>query len=148
MQEDGMNVEEVLMFLAISVVSVFSFASIAVWVEGRRKEREAYYKAESMRRIAEMPGDGAKNVIEVMREEERILKGREVAAAAKKREGMIIGGLVNIGIGVGMMVFLYFLTLDHKDGPAHVYLSGLIMVFIGLPLLLYGLWMKPGTPAQ
>jgi hypothetical protein len=141
-----MNVEEVLMFLAISVVSVFSFASIAVWVEGRRKEREAYYKAESMRRIAEMPGDAAKNVIEVMREEERIHKGRELAAVARKREGLIIGGLVNIGIGFGIMVFLYFLTMDHKDGPAHVYLSGLIMVFIGLPLLLYGLWMKPRTP--
>jgi len=138
----------IMMFLCVVIVCAFSFTSIAVWVDGRRKEREAYYKAESMRRIAEMPGDAAKNVIEVMREEERILKDRAVAAAAKKREGMIIGGLVNIGIGIGMMVFLYFLTLDHKDGPQHVYLSGLIMVFVGLPLLLYGVWMKPGIPAS
>jgi hypothetical protein len=138
----------VLAFFGLSVVSVFSFVSIFVWVDARRKEREAYYKAESMRRIAEMPGDGAKNVIEVMREEERIRLDRERSQVGKKREGMIIGGLVNIGIGFGMMVFLYFLGLDHRGGPQHIYLCGLIMVFVGLPLLLYGLWMKPNAQGQ
>lgn len=131
------------LFLSVLMVSVFSFVSIAVWTEMRRKEREAYYKAESVRRVAESSGEGAKYVIEMMREEERILQAREKAREGKKREGMIIGGMVNVGIGLALMIFLYFLQLDRVGGPTHTYLCGLIMVFIGLPLLLYGLFMMP-----
>ncbi|WP_263350949.1 hypothetical protein [Acidicapsa acidisoli] len=126
------------LFLSVLMISVFTFVSIAVWTEARRKEREAYYKAESLRRIAEIPGEGGKYVIEMMREEERIRQERERSQRGKSREGFIVGGMVNIGIGVGLGIFLY--SLGGHDSP---YLVGAIMVFIGLPLLIYGLFMLP-----
>src|SRR5271166_848313 len=86
------------LFLSVLMISVFTFVSIAVWTEARRKEREAYYKAESLRRIAETPGDGAKYVLEIMREEERIHQDRERAQDFKKVEGMKIGGVVTIAV--------------------------------------------------
>jgi hypothetical protein len=126
------------LFLSVLMISVFTFVSIAVWTEARRKEREAYYKAEALRRIAEIPGDGGKYVIEMMREEERIRQEQERSQRNKSREGFVVGGMVNIGIGLGLGIFLYGL-----GGHNSSYLVGSIMVFIGLPLLIYGLFMLP-----
>jgi hypothetical protein len=56
----------------------------------------------------------------------------------KKREGMKIGGLVNIGVGVALMIFLHALVTD-----APVYLCGLIPAFIGAALLFYALFLAP-----
>ena len=55
----GVAAGAMFLFLSVMMVSIFSFVSIAVWTDARRKEREAYYKSESMRRVAEIPGDGA-----------------------------------------------------------------------------------------
>ena len=57
---------------------------------------------------------------------------------ARKREGMKIGGLVNMGVGIGLMIFLHALV---KDAP--VYLCGLIPGLIGVALLTYALFLAP-----
>jgi hypothetical protein len=129
------------LFLAVLMVSVFSFISIAVWTEARRKEREAYYKAESLRRIAEIPGDGAKYVIEVMREEERIYRDRERGRELRKAEGMKIGGVVTIAVGLALMIFLYGAN-DHNAA----YLVGLIPGLIGVALLISAIFIVPKSP--
>jgi len=49
---------------------IFSFLSIAVWTDARRKEREAFYRSETVKKIAESPAAGPL-VIEFMREHER-----------------------------------------------------------------------------
>ena len=67
--------------------------------DSRRKEREAFYKAETLRRITESSSDGAKAAAELLRDEAR----RE---AIKTREGLKIGGLICIGVGVGLIIFL------------------------------------------
>jgi hypothetical protein len=126
------------LFLSILMICVFTFVSIAVWATERRKEREAYYKAEAMRRLAEMSGEGAKYAIEALREQERIEQGKSSASEVKQREGYKVGGLVNIGIGVGL-----YLMLREVNGPAMV---GAIMVGIGAALLIYGLFMAPRHP--
>jgi hypothetical protein len=119
------------LFLSVLMICVFSFVSIAVWTEGRRKEREAYYKAESMRRLSELPGDGAKYVIEMMQEEERIRREKEEMQEIKQREGLKIGGLVNIGVGVGL-----YLMMRELHAPLMV---GAIPGMIGVALLAYAL---------
>jgi len=133
-------------FLSIVIVSVFSFLAIAVWADSRRREREAYYKAESMRRVAETSGEGGKYLIEMMREEERIRQQALLAQEGKKREGYLVGGLVNIGIGIALMIFL------HSLGVGAPYLVGLILVFVGLALLVSLLFIKqppvPPPPVQ
>jgi hypothetical protein len=128
-KEEIMNLE--LFIPIVGSVMVFTFLSISVWVNGQRKEREAYYRAETFRRMAEASGEGAKAAVELLREEERIKAG-------KTREGLKIGGLVNLAVGVGLMIFLRALIGDEP-----VYLVGLIPGLIGVALLVYALFLAP-----
>jgi hypothetical protein len=137
-QGEGMTAAGLFLFLSVAVISVFSFISIAVWTEARRKEREAYYKAESLRRVAEMPGDGAKYVVEMMREEEQNRQLRARANEIKQIEGMKIGGLVLLGVGVGLIGMIG--ALSDKSAAGAV---GLIPGLIGVALLVYAFFMAP-----
>jgi len=120
------------MFLSIGAVALFVvFIPLTSWIDSQRKEREAFYKAETVRRLTESSGEGAKAAIELMREQDRMER-------RKKSEGMKIGGLINIAVGVGLMVFLRYLV---KEEP--VFLCGLIPGLIGVALLTYALFLAP-----
>jgi Flp pilus assembly protein TadB len=113
-------------FLSIGAICLFAiFLPITTWVTNRQKEREAYYKSETIRRIAESSGEGTKAAIELLREEERLKR-------VKQREGMKIGGVANIGVGIGLSVLLW--TLGGQGSP---YMVGLIPFLIGVGLLVY-----------
>ena len=109
----------------VGCVMVFTFLSISVWVDGQRKEREAYYKAETLRRITETSGEGAKAALDLLKEEEHLRR-------IKAREGLKIGGVVNLAVGIALIIFLR--ALVHEEP---VYLCGLIPGFIGAALLSY-----------
>lgn len=114
------------MFLSVGAISLFGiFIPLISWIESRRKEREAFYKAETMRRLVESSGEGAKLAIEMLNAENRL--GR-----TRKREGLKVGGLINIGVGVGVMLLLHSLL-----GPHGPYLCGTIPLLIGVAMLLY-----------
>lgn len=114
------------MFLSIGAVALFVvFIPTVSWIDGRRKEREAFYKADTLRRLTEATGDGAKAVIELLREEERM-------KAFKQREGLKIGGVVNVGVGIALVVFLRVFM-----GGNPVYLCGMIPGMVGVALLAY-----------
>lgn len=124
----------VFLFLAIGAIALFTFLSIATFSGIRQAEREAYYKAETLKKIAEIGGE-RNPAIEYLREKERI-------AAARRLGGMKLGGLINIGIGIGLMLLL--------KGLVHavpVYLVGTIPFFIGVALLTYTLWFAPERAA-
>ena len=63
---------------------------------------------------------------------ETISSEEERLRAIKQREGMKLGGLVNIGVGIGLTIMLYSLAGQH--GP---YMVGIIPGLIGVALLLY-----------
>lgn len=123
------------LFLSVLMICVFTFVSIAVWTEGRRKEREAYYKAESMRRLSESSPDAAKYALEMMREEQTRQEKEALRSDLKRQEGLKIGGLVNLGVGVGLAFFMRSI-----GGPAMV---GLIVIGVGVALLIYALFLAP-----
>ena len=53
-------------FLSIGAVSLFAvFIPLVTFIENRRKEREAFYKAETLRRLTEASGEGAKAALEL-----------------------------------------------------------------------------------
>jgi hypothetical protein len=116
------------LFLSVGAVSLFVvFIPTVHYLDTQRKEREAFYKAETLRRVTESSGEGAKAALEMMREEahrDRI----------RKREGLKIGGLVNLGIGLALVIFL------RSVGGAG-YLCGLIPGFIGVAMLIYVYFM-------
>lgn len=116
------------LFLSIGAIALFVvFIPTVVYLGNRRQEREAYYKAETMRRITESSGDGAKAAIEMLREESRLER-------IKAREGLKIGGLINVGVGVGLVIFLRVLLGSGANSP---FLCGLIPGFIGVAMLVY-----------
>jgi len=105
-------------------ISMFTFLVFAVWFGTRQKERVAFYKSETLRRISESSGEGAKQAIDLLREEERLKR-------IKAREGVKLGGLINLGVGIALVIFLWFLV-----GP-NVALCGLIPALVGVAMLVY-----------
>jgi hypothetical protein len=114
-----------IMFPVAIILIVFAFVSVLHWIDSQRKERDAFYKAETVRRVTEASGEGAQAALELMKADERLKR-------LKAREGLKIGGLINIGVGVGVMIFLHELL----PGTA-IYLSGSIPALIGVGFIAY-----------
>jgi hypothetical protein len=140
-KEDEMDSWAIYMVPIVAIVATFTFTAIVHWVDSQRKEREAFYKAETLRRITETSGEGAKAAIELLREDERVKR-------LKTREGLKIGGLINVGVGIGLMIFLRAL-LGGGGGSVtsgsmgSVYLCGLIPGMIGVAMLVYVYLLAP-----
>jgi Domain of unknown function (DUF6249) len=117
-------------FLTIATISLFVvFIPMVTFMENRRKEREAFYKAETLRRLTESSSEGAKAALAMMQTEAR-------QERLRRREGVKVGGLINIGVGAALMIFLH--SLGGHDSP---WLCGLIPGFIGVAMLVYVFFM-------
>ena len=115
----------------VGSIALFSFLAVASWSDARRKERETFYKSETLKKIAESSGEGARAAIELIREQEK-------NAANRRFEGMKLGGLITAVVGIGVMALLHGLV---RDEP--VYLAGLIPLLIGLAMLTYAFILAP-----
>jgi hypothetical protein len=113
----------------VTIIAVFTFVAIATWSDNRRKEREAFYRHDTYRKLLEQSGDANRELLELMRLED----ARE---QRKRIDGMRLGGLITTAVGIGLIVFLFPLV---EDEP--VYLVGLIPLLIGLVLTFYGFFM-------
>jgi hypothetical protein len=113
----------------VAIVSVFTMIIFSVWFGTRQKERDAFYKSETLRRITESSGEGAKAAIDLLKEEERLNR-------IKSREGLKIGGLICVSVGIALLIFLRALI-----GSEPVYLCGLIPGLIGVAMLVYVFFM-------
>lgn len=120
----------------VGSIALFSFLAVAAWSDARRKEREEYYRSETLKKIAESSGEGAKAAIDLLREQHK-------NATTRRFEGMKLGGLITAVVGVGVMVLLH--GLEH-DEP--VYLAGLIPLLIGLALLVYTFLLAPKESSE
>ena len=122
----GNNVQTLAIMFPVAIILItFAFVSVLHWIDSQRKERDAFYKAETIRRVTEASGEGAQAAVELMKADERLKR-------LKAREGLKIGGLINIGVGVGVMIFLHELLA----GTA-IYFSGAIPALSGVGFLAY-----------
>jgi len=113
------------LFLSVASVAMFVvFIPLITYLGSRQKEREAFYKAETIRRVAEASSDGAKATIDLLREQNRM-------TLIKMREGFKIGGVICLGVGIGLIAFLTRLV------GSEVALCGLIPGIIGVAMLVY-----------
>jgi Domain of unknown function (DUF6249) len=120
------------MFMSVASAALFSFLAVASWSDSRRREREAFYTSETLKKVAESPAPGGNIALEYLREQEK-------RAERRRREGIKLGGQVTSAVGVGLMIFLKALVKDQEP----VYLCGLIPLFIGVALLGYSYFLAP-----
>jgi Flp pilus assembly protein TadB len=116
----------------VGSIALFSFLAVAAWSDARRKEREAYYTSETLKKIAETSGEGAKAAMDMLREQEH-------NSMRRRRDGQRLGGLITLAVGIGMMVFLKAVATDEPGA----YLVGLIPLLIGVALLAYAYVLAP-----
>jgi hypothetical protein len=123
----------------VAIIAVFVFVAVASWSDNRRKEREAFYRHETYRKMLEQPGQGASAV-------EALMEKEEIQRQQRRIDGLRLGGLVTTAAGIGIAVFLYVLDPDSKP----VWVVGLIPFLIGLVLTFYGFLTGPGrhTPEK
>jgi len=162
---------------SIAAIAFFSFLAVAAWVKARREEREAFYKSEAIKKLAEMRGTPDESVLRLLRDalapkppsaalmgpaqaksyyrSETLKKIAETKgsesvleflredqkkAERRQREGMKLGGLICVAVGIGLTIFLW-LVVPKTEPP--VYLSGLIPLLVGSSLLAYAYFMTP-----
>jgi hypothetical protein len=116
----------------VGSIALFSFLAVSSWSDARRREREAYYTSETLKKIAESSGEGAKSAMELLREKQKNM-------VKNRLEGMKIGGLVTAAVGIGVMVLLRGIANTAEP----VYLVGVIPFLIGLALLTYVFFLAP-----
>lgn len=114
----------------VGSIALFSFLGVASWSDARRREREAYYTGETLKKIAESSGEGAKAAIELLRERDR-------SDFRRRRDGLKLGGLVTAAVGIGVMILLRGIVHDEPN----IYLVGLIPLLVGVSLLVYAYFM-------
>lgn len=113
-------------FLSIGAIALFSFLSVMAWVDCRRREREAYYLSEVLKKIADSP--------EAIKTELREHEGRE---RRRMLELLKVSGIITALVGIGVGVFLGFLTGMPVAG------AGVIPFLVGVALLLYVYVLAP-----
>lgn len=116
---------------AVIGVAVVTWFSIWTWSVQRRKEREAYYRFEALKRLAEQPGGAGNQALELMREEEQRRRRRA-------REGIKLAGMLVFVFGVAT----FGLLKRAEPNEAHYVLS-FFPLLIGATLLVYAYVLAP-----
>jgi len=126
------------LFLAVSAVALFTFIAVASWTRARKEERIALYRSELLKKVAEQPGEGARQVLEILRQE---AAQKELA----KRRGLLLAGMITGAVGIGVMVMLSGI----KDPELSVWTVGLFPFLIGLVMVLFAWFgMRPRQAPQ
>ena len=125
---------EVAGFVMIGVVWIAFFTWLAVigWAIQRRKERVAYYRQETEKKLIDKGTMTADQILRLRSEDER-------AQWLRRREGLRLGGLITAALGVGVLVCLEFID----TGEVSVTSIGWVPLAIGVVLLLYAYVLCP-----
>jgi hypothetical protein len=124
-------------FLAVGAVALFTFVGVAAWSGARTQERLAMYRTELLKKLAEQQGDGARQVLAVLRQE-------NLRRDAEKRHGLLLGGLITCAVGVALMVLIFSVN----PPEVHAWTVGLFPFLVGAVLVLFA-WgaLRPGVAA-
>src|SRR5258708_22316682 len=110
-----------------------AFQSVVGRAKKNRREREAFYRHEVLKKLIEQGGAGGQQVFEMMRKEVE-LRDRQ------RREARILGGLITAVIGVSLMILLYVLVPGEG-----VWSTGLIPFSVGTVILLFAFFTPKTT---
>jgi hypothetical protein len=120
----------------ISIVAVFGWLAVHEWGEARRKEREAFYRSETLRRYSE--SNQPDMLTRFLAEEKAARHERTV----QQRETLRLAGLVTMMAGIGVGVMVAGIAPQER-----YYLFGLLPVLVGMALLIYVYLLAPQARA-
>jgi hypothetical protein len=112
-------------------ITLFSFLAVAAWLKARVKERESYYRSETVKKMAEASGAGISAALDFFREQENKI-------TQQRRESRKLTGLISVAVGIALIVFL---RADSPHDPD--YLAGLFPLLIGAAYLTYVYVLAP-----
>jgi hypothetical protein len=117
------------------IIAIFTFLAVVGWAKERRREREAFYRHETARKLVER-GEMNAEQFRTFVEEEAL---RPLVA---RREALKLGGLVLLLLGIGMLVGF----MEVSDEPVRG--IGWMPFGIGLALLVYAYLLAPRAGAR
>jgi hypothetical protein len=119
-------------FLAAGAVSLFSFLSLAVWVEARKTERLSIERLALYRKLAESPTASAELVLAKLREDDAKKEAEARATAHRSRRDSLQGGTIVLAVALGLGFFLRMIA------PASgVWTVSTIVALIGLTIIAF-----------
>lgn len=126
---------EALIFMIpiVGSVALFAFLAVAAWAAERRRERQAYYQYEFRKRLVEAGKLDAADV-------KSMVEFEHDADMARRKQGILAGGLIVAGVGVGLLLGLRF--IDDES----IWMVGYIPLGIGAGMLLYALGFARTLP--
>jgi predicted phage tail protein len=129
----------IFLLIFVSPIALLFFFAIRFLSRSPQAEREAYYHAEMIKKIAES-GAGSAPAVEYLREQERI-------KAVKRLGGIKLAGLINIAVGLALILCLSWMIPQRWFAGGAAGAVGLIPLFIGVALLVYAFWLAPKPEA-
>ncbi len=111
----------------VAIVATFTFVGVLVWAKYRRSERESYYRHELVKQMAEKAADEDR-LLAFLREKHDIRQ-------ANRRQGLLLGGLITMAIGIGFLIG--FRWLDDE-----LSMVGAVPIAIGLALVVGALLLR------
>ena len=122
------QVPAVFFFLSVASIAMFSFVAVTTWSDARRKEREAFYKSETAKKLAEHSPEASLAYLRLEEENRR----------RRVREGLKLGGLITFAAGIGVIAL--FAVLGNERG---LWVLGLVPLLVGLALIAYVYLLAP-----
>jgi hypothetical protein len=107
----------------VGTIATFGFLAVAAWADARRREREAFYRSEVLKKLAEAGTEGSSAALEMFREQQRSSDRNRLA------------------VGIGVMALLRGVATNES-----AWLSGLIPALVGAVLLIYSYGLAPKPP--
>ena len=126
-----MDMFAIALIAATGSISLFSFLAVATWSDSRRREREAFYRTEVLKKLSENPSAENQPILQMLRDDQD-------KKARSRMEGLKLGGFITSVVGIGLAVFLHAV-----DDSEQVWTVGIIPLLIGLTLLFYAFFLAP-----
>jgi hypothetical protein len=92
-------------FVVLGYIALFSMWAVLGWAKQRRKEREAFYRYETEKKLIDKNNVSVEQILRLRNED-------EYAGWLRRREGLKLGGLITTAIGLGGLMSLRFFDTD------------------------------------
>jgi len=135
---DSSAIERVMVMLVpvVGTVGLFAFLVVAAWSRARQREREAFHRAELLRKLSDISSEAAAPVLAILRDD-------DARAIRRRREGLILAGMIWLVVGVAVIAAGHIVgTIDH-DGT---WALGLVPTFVGCALLAHAAFFAARPP--